>query len=86
MNLIGKVVEKEKLVGELSPSGSYIKKLVSQRTKYEEQLNSGSEYSSNRNKGVDIPKDVNINEPKKYKGKSLLVFSINCLLLRNSRK
>ena len=28
----------------MSPSGSYIKKLVSQRTKYEEQLNSGSEY------------------------------------------
>ena len=36
--------KKAKLVGELSPSGSYIKKLVSQRTKYEEQLNSGSEY------------------------------------------
>lgn len=36
--------KKAKLVGELSPSGSYIKKLISQRTKYEEQLNSGSEY------------------------------------------
>lgn len=36
--------KKAKLVGELSPSGSYIKKLVSQRTKYEEKLNSGSEY------------------------------------------
>lgn len=36
--------KKAKLVGELSPSGSYIKKLISQRTKYEEQLNAGSEY------------------------------------------
>ncbi len=38
------LTKKAKLIGELSPSGSYIKKLVSQRTKYEEQLNSGSEY------------------------------------------
>lgn len=38
------LTKKAKLVGELSPSGSYIKKLVSQRTKYEEKLNSGSEY------------------------------------------
>ena len=36
--------KKAKLVGELSPSGSYIRKLISQRTKYEEKLNSGSEY------------------------------------------
>lgn len=38
------LTKKAKLVGELSPSGSYIKKLISQRTKYEKQLNSGSEY------------------------------------------
>lgn len=38
------LTKKAKLVGELSPSGSYIKKLISQRTKYEEKLNSGSEY------------------------------------------
>ena len=38
------LTKKAKLIGELSPSGSYIKKLVSQRTKYEEELNSGSEY------------------------------------------
>lgn len=36
--------KKAKLAGELSPSGSYIKELVSKRSKYEEQLNSGSEY------------------------------------------
>ena len=38
------LTKKSKLIGELSPSGSYIKKLVSQRTKCEEKLNSGSEY------------------------------------------
>ena len=38
------LTKKAKLVGDLSPSGSYIKKLISQRTKYEEKLNSGSEY------------------------------------------
>lgn len=38
------LTKKSKLIGELSPSGSYIKKLVDQRTKYEEKLNSGSEY------------------------------------------
>ncbi len=42
--IISALTKKAKLVGELSPAGSYIKKLVSQRTKYEEQLNSGSEY------------------------------------------
>ena len=43
-NIDNALTKKAKLVGELSPSGSYIKKLVSQRTKYEEKLNSGSEY------------------------------------------
>lgn len=43
-NIDEALVKKAKLVGELSPSGSYIRKLVSQRTKYEEKLNSGSEY------------------------------------------
>lgn len=38
------LTKKAKLTGELSPSGSYIKELISQRSKYEEQLNSGSEY------------------------------------------
>lgn len=36
--------KKAKLSGELSPSGSYIKELIAQRSKYEETLNSGSEY------------------------------------------
>lgn len=43
-NIDAALTKKAKLVGELSPSGSYIKKLISQRTKYEEKLNSGSEY------------------------------------------
>ena len=38
------LTKKAKLTGELSPSGSYIKELISKRSKYEEQLNNGSEY------------------------------------------
>ena len=38
------LTKKAKLTGESSPSGSYIKELISQRSKLEEQLNSGSEY------------------------------------------
>lgn len=36
--------KKAKLVGDKSPAGSYIKELISKRSKLEEQLNSGSEY------------------------------------------
>lgn len=38
------LTKKAKLTGELSPAGSYIKELITQRSKLEEQLNSGSEY------------------------------------------
>lgn len=38
------VVKKAKMVGELSPSGSHLKQLIEERSKYENQLNSGSEY------------------------------------------
>lgn len=38
------LTKKAKLTGDLSPSGSYINELISKRSKYEEQLNSGSEY------------------------------------------
>ena len=38
------LTKKAKLTGELSPSGSYIKELISKRSKLEEQLNSGSEH------------------------------------------
>ena len=43
-NINSALTKKAKLVVDLSPSGSYIKKLISQRTKYEEKLNSGSEH------------------------------------------
>ena len=38
------LTKKAKLTGEHSPSGSYIKELISKRSKLEEKLNSGSEY------------------------------------------
>lgn len=38
------MIKKAKIAGELSPSGSYINKLISQRSDYENQLNSGQEY------------------------------------------
>ena len=39
-NINSALTKKAKLVGDLSPSGSYIKKLISQRTKYEEDRKS----------------------------------------------
>ena len=38
------LIKKAKITGELSPSGSYISKLIEQRRKYEEELNNGQEY------------------------------------------
>ena len=38
------VTKKAKMVGDLSPSGSHLKQLIEERSKYESQLNSGSEY------------------------------------------
>lgn len=38
------LTKKAKLTGELSPAGSYIKELISKRSEYEKQLNSGSEH------------------------------------------
>lgn len=37
------ITKKAKIVGEYSPSGSYLKKLIDERSKYEKQLNSGVE-------------------------------------------
>ena len=37
------VVKKAKITGKLSPSGSYLNKLVTERSKYENQLNEGAE-------------------------------------------
>lgn len=38
------LTKKAKIAGELSPAGSYIKKLISQRSEYEQKLNDGQEY------------------------------------------
>ena len=38
------ISKKAKIAGDLSPSGSHIKKLIQERSKYEQQLNSGAEY------------------------------------------
>lgn len=37
------IVKKAKIAGELSPSGSYLNKLISERSSYENKLNEGSE-------------------------------------------
>lgn len=37
------ITKKAKIAGELSPAGSYLKKLVDERSKYENQLNEGAE-------------------------------------------
>lgn len=38
------ITKKAKIAGEKSPSGSYLKQLIEERSNYENQLNSGSEY------------------------------------------
>lgn len=39
-----KITKKAKIAGDLSPSGSYIRKLIEERGTYENSLNSGAEY------------------------------------------
>ena len=38
------ITKKAKIAGEYSPAGSYLKKLIEERQKYENQLNKGAEY------------------------------------------
>lgn len=38
------ITKKARMAGDLSPAGSYIKKLIEERSSYETQLNSGAEY------------------------------------------
>lgn len=42
-NIESAMTKKSKIAGELSPAGSYIRQLIDERSKYEKQLNSGSE-------------------------------------------
>lgn len=46
------ITKKAKMVGEKSPSGSYIKKLIEERSTYENQLNSGAEYVNAPTSGI----------------------------------
>ena len=46
------VTKKAKIAGEYSPSGSYLKQLIEERSKYENELNTGSEYIKAVRSGV----------------------------------
>lgn len=46
------ITKKAKIAGEKSPSGSYIKKLIDERTEYENQLNNDAEYVTATKSGV----------------------------------
>lgn len=46
------ITKKAKIAGELSPAGSYLKGLIDQRSQYENQLNSGSEYIKATKAGI----------------------------------
>ena len=46
------ITKKAKIAGELSPSGSYLKKLINERSSYENALNSGAEYIKSPVSGV----------------------------------
>ncbi len=46
------ITKKAKIAGELSPSGSYLKKLIDERSGYENELNSGAEYKNATRSGI----------------------------------
>ena len=46
------LTKKAKIAGEQSPAGSYLKKLIEERSKYENELNSGAEYVKATRSGV----------------------------------
>lgn len=51
-NISEYVTKKAKIAGELSPSGSYLKKLIDERSGYENELNSGAEYINATKSGI----------------------------------
>ena len=51
-NINADITKKAKISGELSPAGSYLKELIEERSKYEEQLNAGSEYITATQTGI----------------------------------
>ena len=46
------IIKKAKIAGDLSPSGSYLKKLINERKKYENSLNEGAEYKNSPISGI----------------------------------
>lgn len=46
------ITKKAKIAGEWSPAGSYLKSLIEERSKYENQLTSGSEYVNASQSGI----------------------------------
>ena len=46
------ITKKAKIAGEQSPAGSYLKQLIEERSEYENELNSGSEYITSTRSGV----------------------------------
>jgi len=46
------ITKKAKIAGEQSPNGSYLKKLIDERKKYENSLNTGAEYVKSPSSGV----------------------------------
>ena len=46
------ITKKANIAGELSPQGSYLKKLIEERKNYENELNSGAEYVNSTKSGV----------------------------------
>ena len=46
------ITKKAKIAGEQSPSGSYLKQLIEERSEYENELNGGSEYVTATKSGV----------------------------------
>ena len=46
------ITKKAKIAGEKSPSGSYIRKLIEERSSYENSLNSGAEYVNAPESGI----------------------------------
>lgn len=51
-NINNAITKKTKIIGEQSPSGSYIRELIKERSSYENQLNSGVEYIKAPNSGI----------------------------------
>ena len=51
-DIMARITKKAKIAGDLSPSGSYIRKLIDERSGYENSLNSGSEYVNAPESGI----------------------------------